>query len=582
MNASESSQQTQPLELSKAHFPLCDMLKEDNSLSRTESKDESKPMRAIYNTQNNDADSAAKLDHALEQSNHGFFSKSKQSRRSDDTRKQQRDKHTFASVMGHAKHSRYQQSLMKFRSRTANISTSSRLPVFVKRPLYHCKQTSNRRNPLFSRTSGHSFGSRLPVPCLTARVFESSIPPPDFDIVGLWEEVQKHTAFTEQICSDLFENMALEYEPKATQGKRVFSSKISTILKVEHVAGRPQFASDVYSNREEAESNEDFPPIDHINRIVSGMEAANDPLRIEEESRAGTLDSKRLNHVCPNLRHLRFQDPFETVDSVEKRVFGLNVIDTFGQLNYPDVIESSVILGPNSIGASFLCILKLPATGTRTHIPYWEPDALTMLVMRLRMHHSGLDVVQKRAFVENLHHFCYEIVQDRVIVWMMSIKVCDLRPPASSNSALNTVVIPTTKKPSHKSEEQPTKVPKKWQRKAVPVPSRDQPWLQRSAKKPGLKNRLSDSKVRSMSATSHPQAAANHTSSIMPSTAPNEEATSDLYIDLLPCYYQHMGHFDLDTPEGQASFFKLNTAVMKWGQAIFDLTLAKEIHELRA
>lgn len=366
--------------------------------------------------------------------------------------RKQAGEHSFTSVIDHNKTSRRYLSPLpkKVCHQTANIPKMSQLPNPVI-GFSHEKALRSIKFPPVWQSSRIPF-SRLPVPILAPEVFESPIPAPDFDITPLWEDVRKKFVLADHFTgtasaamtqtSEVFAN--LPCIPRLVMGNDVDSSQISTILQVEKIAWIPNFASLAGSTEEQAKGAKGakgFPAINGkstlelVDQIMAERdERAKSACDIQEESSKRNLEDEELNHVCHKLQDLRFKVTSEDTDSVNRRGISLDVTNTFANINYHDVIEPYVILGPKNIGATFLFRYDLSKAPVGDVRPYWEQDALATLMMQLRISRPDFSKTQKQAFVQGLHNFGYGVDQRAVTVWMMSFEAPIASQSAPSNS----------------------------------------------------------------------------------------------------------------------------------------------------
>ena len=609
MNASQTSSQGQDYDLIKPKLPSRVMVREGESLSRTQKADQTgeewvgSAQKEFRKLQPLNPGSSARSEHTflldarqestIECNSPGFAWEKKE------------DGHSCAPATHSIKPLKHKQPQpsKKLLLRKANTlaTATSKMPIFVKRSFH--KGASNSSKLLPGREPGRNPLSHLPLSVRASHIFDRSIPPPDFNVTQLWEEVREKINLTDQVSSEASEVMnrtldTLAHSPVVhqTQPKDLVryledSSRIPIILQVGNVTGRPQFAADVGLTVKQAQSATRSSAVDHeyitelINRIVPELdEAANGVLEIEQEPWVEELDSKLpLDHICPKLRHLRFQDShMEIINSTHKRLFSLDVVKTFATLSYPDSIEPSVILGSDNIGATFLSQLEsvFDDDDTRPRAD-WRQDARKMFMMQLRMHRPDLNLSLKREFVESLHSFCYEEREAGYLdVFMMSVETV----PDPGDSVVPKGAIrassPAALEDTRGSKKQPSPP-----RKAVQAVARlGQSLLQRPARRLGRGGGSGSSKNQRVRTTG---VLANHGSHGLTEKTPaalssSKKATHGSLQDALPCSYCLVARFDLNKEEDRTSFHDLNVVIMRWGQARFGWNLAKKLHQLRA
>ena len=244
-------------------------------------------------------------------------------------------------------------------------------------------------------------------PVLSPEVFERQIPAPDLDIAELWEEVRTKAVLIEQssrVASGFLSYLSSTTEPAELSPQTpklripgigiLDNSNVATELHIEDISSIPQFDSSYPTNQEQTEDVRSSQFLEYrrtfelVNRVVLGYNAETNGKLVRQPVPQDTSpDKEPLDHIRPKLHHLRFKESSEKSQYVQKRHISLDVSTTFASVNYRDILEPSVILDFDKIGADFLFILG-PKDGNRSDVhfgPDVERDARSMLSMHLRM-----------------------------------------------------------------------------------------------------------------------------------------------------------------------------------------------------
>lgn len=600
MSISSTSSQAQFQELIKSNLSLRDILREKDSLSRIETTNR---VILLESSSDESISAPAKQKRPCQPPNHKSSSCSKQTLSNDvqDSEakcrslrllsKKQRDGHSFVLDIQRLQTSRQQSLMINYQQRT-NILTNLELPIFVP-GLFH-RQASHSSKHLHGPGSGQASLNHLPVAIQTSEVFEGPISAPDFNINQLWEEVREKISLTGQVSSKASEVMAQTSDifakpigvrlSRVPIRKGIDKSRLSIMLGVSNVIGKPQVTDGLATESKpvsvvDTSAEDDRSTFELFELIVPSFDKeVNGLLGLQQESQEKKDDEQIIHDpTCLQLHHLRFRDFDVRSDSVRKRTYSLDIADTFRTFKgYPDIIAPSAVFGPNNMGGSFLSALEMPGSIFEDFSFYWEEDALESIMTQLRMHRI-LELSQKRAFVDSLHHLCYEISPyGYVRVSMMSIKtISDSVPSAALNSAAK-LSCPAAVENLRGSEKQSLTTPE-----AIHDKLR---LLQQPSRRLGRKDRHGSFNAQSVSTAAplanNRQASEPTGKSSNPSVC-LKEATPDSGGYSLPCYHQLVSNFNLHDRHERAAFSELNIAVMKWGQARFGMGLAEQLHKLR-
>ena len=447
------------------------------------------------------------------------------------------------------------------------------------------------------RPPNHSF-----VPTLSQEVFERPIPAPDFDIAQLWEEVRNKVVLIEQ-SSELASGV-MSYLPGTTEPAELFppnpklqipvistldSSRLAIELRIEDISGIPQFTSGYPTNQKKTEDVRDSSFIDDsstfelFERIVLGYSAAADgKLEVKLAPQAPSPDEEPLDHIRPKLHHLRFKDSSRKDRYVQRRQISLDISATFASVNYKDILEPSLILGPDNIGATFLSIFGSKyGDGLFGNLsPELEQEARSMLSKQLRLHYPALDNAQKRALVQNLRHFVYLVERNVVMVFVIHIQTLDPAPSASFIRLTN--VKSRAAKSLQGLKQQPASSGCREQATSdkqlstlLAQPTRRPPSARNTKAFPSNSNSASGPKSVTVNNAQAP--------SRQPSTsmAALHAVSPERFLEIVPCAARIVGYFDLSKAEELQKFSDLNVIIMKWGQAKYGMALAENLHKLR-